>query len=188
MGKNANRPPVKPTPLEQVQAQIEERQREEHASGVITSMQDSSFPPAGDEEDLLQSWKKRDPGRPISVEQVHTGLIAVSQISEAAIEGGIRMAADLNKVLPAIQVMASQIASIAVKTEINGKTTDRLDQDFAQVVGTLNAMRKDVQLVKDELVDLRETTRAIPALKEMLGEILIRLPDPSKRGKRRPSV
>lgn len=181
MGKTSRHPPVNPTPLEQVQAQIEERQREEQASGVLHS-HDSVFPhPNDEEEDLLQSWKNRQPGQPVSVEQIHAGLMAVSQISEAAIEGGIRMAGDLNKVLPTIQMMASQISTIAVKTEVNGQAVDRLDQDFVQALGALKAVRRDVQTVKEDLHDLKEATRSIPALKEMLGEILIRLPEPSPR-------
>lgn len=110
----------------------------------------------------MYGWKRIPPGQSITLEQLHGGLIAVSQISEAAIEGGIKMAADLRVVLPFLERLSGQL--------------DELTTELRAVQGSLNSYRKDIQALKDDTLDLAEKVRLVPAIKSMLADVLAKLP------------
>lgn len=169
-----DKPDAERTPLEQVAAQIEARRASEE--GVEEAASSS-------EDDPTHKWKK--PGEPLTLEVLHAGLIAVSQFSEAAIEGGIKMAADLNKALPVIERTSSQVTTIASKVESISSHVHQVDGDVVQLSKTMNTVRRDVQFVKDTVAEMAEPVRQIPALKAMLGEILARLPEPEEKTKTR---
>lgn len=179
------------TPLERVKEKISARIAEEQGSGILSIGEaggEDDVVPASDGEDPLYAWKRREDGKEPTLDQLHSGLIAVSQISEAAIEGGINMAADLNKALSTIAVTASQAATIASKTEANAAAIDKVDEDCARMDMGLKTVRKDVQSIKEDLAEVKLGIRQLPAIKEMLGEILTRLPDPKPKKRKRKSV
>lgn len=117
---------------------------------------------AAGEPDPVHGWKRIPVGQPVTLNQLHEGLIAVSQISEAAIEEGIRIAADLKHVLPAIEQATAQFQGLLVELQ--------------RVQSTLVSVRKDIQALKDDTRDLTEQVRLVPAIKAMLGDVLMKLP------------
>ena len=182
-GDNGDKAPA-PTPLDEVKARIEARQAEEARSGVVSALDDpfAVVPASEDETDPLR-WKKREGN--VTLEDLHEGLIAVSQYSEAAIEGGIKMAADLSKALPTIERTASQVTTVAAKHATTAAHVHQVDESVAALAKTMNAVRKDVQFVKDAVAEMQAPVRQIPAIKELLGEILARLPEPRTKRPRK---
>jgi hypothetical protein len=164
---------VEQTALEEVVTLIEERRAEEVAEGEPPLSDDNDEHPSG-------KWKKAEP---LTLDVVREGLITVSKYAEAAIEGGIRMAADLNKALPTIERTEVQARIIASKLETTSSHVHQVDNDVAKLSRTMTAVRKDVQFIKDTVSDMAEPVRQIPAIKELLGDILARLPEPRKRRK-----
>lgn len=180
---NGNHEKPSRTPLERVKERIAARIVEERGSGVMASIEEVSPDddgPTSDANDPLYAWKRREDGTSPSLEQLHSGLVAVAEISEAAIEGGINMAADLHKALPAIDKASVQIGVIAAKTEANSKSIDEVDEDLSKLSKTVHGVRKSVQAMQVDIDEIKAHTRQIPAIKEMLGEIIARLPDPSE--------
>lgn len=150
------------------------------------SVEESS--PLSDEDDPLHAWKKRMEGSPITLELLHEGLISLSQFSEAAIEGGIKLAADVNRALPHVQrnadhikVISAKIETLASKVESISTHIHQVDEELAAVHKTLGFVRKDVQFLKDDIREIKEIVQQIPAIKDLLGEILVRLPEPKVR-------
>ena len=138
-------------------------------------------PPIEDDPDPLSSWKIREAGKPVTLEQIHSGLIAAVEYTKAAIEGTIKMTADLNE---AVDVRTKQINILSVKAESSSQFIHKLDEETAKTAKMLDGVRRDVQFMKDDVreikVDARQAASQLPAIKELLGEILARLPDPSK--------
>lgn len=163
------------TALEEVTSLIEERRAQEGA--------DTEPPPSDDipvDEHPSGKWKKAEP---LTLDVLHQGLVTVSKYSEAAVEGGIRMAADLNKALPAFERTVSQVMTIAAKVESTATHVHQVDDHVADLSRTMKAVRKDVQFIKDTVSEMAEPVRQIPAIKDLLGEIIARLPEPPKRRK-----
>jgi hypothetical protein len=136
-------------------------------------------PPDDDTDpDPLTSWRRREAGKPVTLEQIHSGLIAAVEYTKAAIEGNMRMTADLNE---AVDVRTEQIGGLSVKVESSAKFLHKLDEEFAKTNKMLDGVRRDVQFMKDDVREIKVDTRAaasqLPAIKELLGEILARLPD-----------
>lgn len=163
--KNGGNPDHEPSPLEAVEAKLAAAAEEER-SGVVDTVDEAGS------DDPARKWKRLE-DKQLTLEVLHQGLIAVSQYSEAAIEGGIKMAADLNRALPTIERLAS-------KTETTSSHVHQVDEDVAKLTRTVNGLRKDVQFVKDTVAEMQAPIRQIPAIKDMLGEILGRLPAPKK--------
>jgi hypothetical protein len=179
-GSNGDKPPpmrqpaVERTALDEVRDLIESRQADE----VSASLEEVGAAPSS-ENDPLRRWKKLKDGQQPTPEILYEGLIAVSQFAEAAIEGGIRMAADLNKALPTIERTEVQARVIASKLETTSSHVHQVDEDIAKLTRILNTVRKDVRAIKDDVADMAGPIRQIPAIKDLLGEILGRLPEPS---------
>jgi hypothetical protein len=133
---------------------------------------------SSDDIDPLTEWKRRVPGKAVTLEQVHSGLIATCEYSEAAIEGGIKMAADVHEVVQTVALRTHQIEVLTAKVEVNSAFMNKVDEELASNNKALHEVRKDVQFLKDDLREVRDATRQIPAIKDMLGEILARLPEP----------
>jgi hypothetical protein len=112
--------------------------------------------------DPLHGWKHLPVGGELSLAQLHAGLISVSEISEAAIEGGIKMAADLKHALPMIEQVGTRL------------------QEFTATIQSLQTMltacRKDIQFLKDDVRELKEAVQLVPAIKGMLLDVLAKLP------------
>jgi len=64
----------------------------------------------------------------------------------------------------------SQIAEAAIESNI------RNHGDIIRVEATMSAIRKDVQTLKDDVRDMKLLVGQIPAIKNLLTEILARLP------------
>jgi hypothetical protein len=168
------------TPLEAVQERIATRLRLETVEVVPMSVPPSSSP----EEDPLTAWKMRVPGQPVTLEQIHAGLIATCEYSEAAIEGGLRMAADVHEVVKTVDQRTQQIAILTAKAESTSAFVHKVDDELASNNEILKAVRKDVQFLKDDVREIKEysmeSARQLPVIKEMLAEIIGRLPAPVK--------
>lgn len=146
-------------------------------------------PPEGstvEEGDALFNWKKRIAGGAVTLDQIHIGLIAVVEYSEAAIESGIKMAADVRLVKNTLEAREEQLAVLATRIETAAQLAKKVEEEIAKTNKSLDAseaamlhVRRDVQYLKDEMVEVKDHVKQIPALKELLGEILERLPEPS---------
>jgi hypothetical protein len=65
--------------------------------------------------------------------------------------------------------LESLAETTAVKQEVTSNHTHLLERD-------IQVLRRDVQFIKDELAEMRLGVNKIPAVLEILGEILGRLP------------
>lgn len=164
------RPPVERTALETVQESIEGHRAEEAVTGLPT--EELGLPSS--DEDILYGWKRKE--APVTLDVLHEGLIAVSQIAEASIEAGIKIGSDLRKVLPTIARNATQIDIIAAKVEANSSHVNQVDQDVVNSGKVLDEIRRDVQFLKDDMREVKLALGVLPAIKELLGEILTKLP------------
>jgi hypothetical protein len=129
------------TPLEAVTQRIAEHQEQDFL-----------------EDDPLDAWKRV--GGAVTLAQLHAGLLAVSQIAEAAIEGGVKMSGDLKYVLPAIQ-------------EVSGHLNE-ITNELSAMTLLLNAARKDIQALKDNQTEILGQVQQLPAIKSLLVEALTR--------------
>jgi len=164
------------TALDKVTTRLEQQQAEEASSGVIEVGDDLIDP---------HEWKTIVEGAPLTIEVLHRGLISVSQTADAAIEAGIHIAGDLKKMAPAIERTAIQVATTAAKVEATATHVHQVEDEVSKLNKTVERIRKDVQFIKDTVAEMQDPVRQIPAIKELLGEILVRLPEP--RPKRRKS-
>jgi len=131
-------------------------------------------PPSFDGEvDPVHGWKSEPP----TLDGLKKGLIAVSQISEAAIEGGLKMASDLKKVVGPFQVTFDRVETLVTRTEVHGKALDRTDRDVLALTKEVQEVRKAVQGAQVDIRRIQENTNKIPAILEMLGEIIAKLPE-----------
>ena len=183
--QNGEKPSRPSSPLEAVEQRIAARHSEEDALQVGVLLTEPSPPmveegegPPSTEDDPLTSWKKRTPGKPITMEQLHSGLIATCEYSEAAIEGGIKMAADVHEVVQTVELRTQQIAMLSAKVETNTTFVHRVDEELSVNNKQLAEVRRDVQFLKDDVREIKAAVGKIPAVIEMLGEILARLPEP----------
>src|ERR1700676_759104 len=96
--RNGDDKPSRPeSPLEAVERRITTRLRVETAeANQLKGQVEEESPITGD--DPLTAWKRKIPGKVVSLEQIHDGLIATCEYSEAAIEGGLKMASELHEV------------------------------------------------------------------------------------------
>jgi hypothetical protein len=147
---NGEKPHRPVSPLEVVEKRIAARHAsEEEALQIVepdASTAHDTEPPVT-EDDPLTAWKRRVPGKPITLEQIHAGLIATCEYSEAAIEGGIRMAADVHEVVQTVDQRTQQIAILTARAESTSAFVHRIDQELADKNVTLEAMRRDVQFL-----------------------------------------
>lgn len=91
------------------------------------------------------------------------GLVAMSNFAEAALESNIRNAAEIRKLTVAVHTLAEH-------AESNGS-------EFGAMKKELQQLRMGVFDLKVEADDLRKKVQLLPAMKEMLGDILARLPE-----------
>lgn len=176
-GDKPHGPEITGTPLEVVEQQIAERRAEEEQAGLHSSL-DVEEVPLAPEDDPLHRWKHRASGETITLEKIHEGLLAVAQFSEAAIEGGIRMAADIHKALPFVELNAHQLRVVAAKLESTDRHINQVDDELAKMGKAFNGIRKDVQAIRDDMREMSQAARQLPVIKDMLAEILARLPEP----------
>jgi glycine cleavage system regulatory protein len=144
------------SPLEVVVQRLVEQQAAEAAASEEAPVESQ------DPRDHVHGWKHLPAGQAISLEQLHTGLLSVSQIAEAAIEIGVHITADVKLILPALQQVAEQLLAVSAELQT--------------IRGTLVSNKRDIQSLKEDTRDMVETTRSIPGIKLMLTEVLVRLP------------
>jgi len=140
------------TPLEIVVQRLVEQQAVE-----ITEAASAPESP----EDLVHGWKRAQ--HPPTLEQLHAGLLSVSQIAEAAIEMGVHISADIRGILPTLQQVSTQLQEFSA--------------ELRSVQNTLMTFKRDIQSLKEDTRDMTDTVRSIPGIKLMLTEVLTRLPD-----------
>lgn len=167
-GNSDSRPP---SPLDIVSERIEARNAEE--ARVLDPSITEPIPSIAD--DPMRAWQRTD--GPVTLEQIHAGLVAVAQISEAAIEGGIRMSADLHRVIPVVNFLSSQVQTLAMRLDNITAVYDRVDRELASIHQVVTAARRDIQNLKDDVREVSDQARLVPAIKRMLADVLVRLPD-----------
>ena len=183
---NGGKPLSDSTALDDVERRIAAQQSSELVLETIHVGFDTEPVPSMEEEssstedpDPLSSWKRHAAGKPVTLDQIHSGLIAAVEYSKAAIESTIQMTADLRD---AVDVRTQQINGLAVKVESTSQFLHKLDEETGKVAKVLDVVRRDVQYIKDDVREIKvsssEAARQLPAIKDMLGEILARLPDP----------
>jgi hypothetical protein len=162
-GHNGKPDGAERSPLDEVRERIEARQEDEAKSGIVPALE-----PEPDVDP--RKWKRRVEGQPPTLEVLHEGLVAVSEFAEAAIESNIQ-----NAIL---------VRTIAAKVEANATHTAQVDEGLAKLTTAVQAVRRDVQFIKDAVTEMQGPVRQIPAIKELLGEIIARLPEPKPKPKR----
>jgi len=165
-GNGSDRPS---TPLEEVAERLSLVAEEE--------VEESYEPPPEPTEDPVHAWKTEPP----TLDGLKRGLIAVSHISEAAIESGLKMASDLKKVVVPFQVTFDRVETLVTRTEVNGRAIDKTDRDVLALGKEVLAVKKAVQGAQVDIQRIADNTNKIPAILEMLGEIIARLPEPEKK-------
>ncbi len=179
------------TPLEAVEQRIATRLRLETIPGPLREEGPTSTaeeePSPITEDDPLIAWKRRTPGKPVTLEQLHAGLIATCEYSEAAIEGGLKMASDVHEVVQTVDQRTRQIAILTAKAESTSAFVHKIDEEMAASNRLLAEVRRDVQFLKDDMREVKALSQQaalqLPVVKDMLGEILARLPDPGSEKK-----
>jgi hypothetical protein len=174
--ENGDGPRHRDNPLGAIRARIEERLAEVHdepRTGTIARGQEPDDP--------LTDWKRKGPGNSITLEQIHTGLIVTCEYSEAAIEGGLQTAHDVRAVVASAEVRNEMLLGLAVKVEATQIMVHQVDQELASGNKVLNEVRRDVQFLKDDvrvvLPAVESMMGDLRAIKSMLGDILVRLPE-----------
>jgi hypothetical protein len=170
----SDRPKRESSALEEVAERLSVVAEEEAHESPDTSPEPS--------EDQVHGWKTEETP---TLEGLRKGLISVSKISEAAVEGGIKMSFELRKVVGPLQLAIDRIGIIVSKTEANAHTIDKVDRDFVDLAKDFHEMKKALQGTQVDVHFIKEHTAKIPALMEILGEILARLPAPEDKA---PSV
>ena len=193
-GGNGDKP-SRHSSLDVVEEQIAARQAEEaqeaslgtldvEASAPFPDVEEA--PPSSTEDDPVNAWKRRVPGKPVTLEQIHAGLIATCTYSEAAIEATVKMAQDVNEVVRTVDDRTQQIAILTAKAESTNAFVHKVDAEMAEGNKLLSGLRKDVQFMKDDLRELKGVTQQLAAIKGMLVEIIARLPSPEESEKSKP--
>jgi len=174
--------------LDAVEQQIAALQAEEAQEASLETLDVEGSPhspdveeaPVSSEEDPLNAWKRRVPGKPVTLEQIHAGLIATCTYSEAAIEATVKMAQDVNEVVRTVDDRTRQIAILTAKMESTNAFVHKVDEELAEGNKLLAGLRKDVQFMKDDLRELKGVPQQLAAIKGMLVEIIDRLPSPEE--------
>lgn len=104
--------------------------------------------------DYAHVWQKEE--GEVTLRDLHDGLVAISSIAEAAVELGVRVAQDLDEVSNKLD---------ALETRVDG------------IQQPVNEVRRNLQGLRDDLREIDEKTRLIPAIKATLLDIYGRLPD-----------
>ena len=128
--------------------------------------------------DPLTSWRQRPGGKQVTLEQIHVGLIASVEYTKAAIAGNLKLANELNE---ALAVRTEQISGLSAKVENLSAFVHKLDEEGGKTSKVIDEVRRDVRFMKDDVreikTDAREAASQLPAIKDLLSEILSRLPE-----------
>lgn len=171
--------------LDVAEERIAARQSAESEEALLEGLSAATEPPPSlaeeeaplTQDDPLTAWKRRIPGKPVTLEQIHAGLIATCEYSEAAIEAGIKIARDVREVVQTVDERTRQMAYLTTKAEVTSAFAHKIDEDLVRTNETLNAVRREVQFLKDDMREVKEATSHLAAIKDMLAEIIIRIPD-----------
>lgn len=165
---NRGRAP-KASPLEAVSAHVEQASADDSDEGYGPDAQDS---------DELHAWASREK---VSLEDLREGVLVVSKIAEAAIEANITNAASIRKLTGPLQVVTEQVKIIAAKESLTSRSVEQMGTEFSRVSQEVHRLRVSMQGVEVEQRRMREKVDQIPAIKDLLMEILARLPDPAAK-------
>lgn len=130
----------------------------------------------GEESDFLSSWKKTEPWKPATLEQIHLGLISTYEYTKAAVENNVKMASDVRDIVGTLDMHTHHIEGLAAKVESVLAFSHQLDEDLVKEHLVLNTVRLCVQSMKEDVERMKEHVNQIPAIKDLLVDILTRLP------------
>lgn len=108
----------------------------------------------GDGVDYAHAWQ--DLEGQITLNDLRDGLIVISQIAEAAIEIGVRVSQEVREV---------------------SEKVDTLEERLGGLQQPVSEVRRNLQGLRDDLREIDEKTRLIPAIKATLLDLYGRLPD-----------
>jgi len=101
-----------------------------------------------EESDPLYGWKRLPMGQPVSLEHLHAGLLSISQIAEEALANNVRTDFDVRQITEQVVVLNKWVVN----------------------------SRKDIQKLRDDVCEITELVRLIPAIKSLLADIMDKLP------------
>lgn len=158
--------------LERVQQRIREKAKEVKDLG-----------PEGDQSMDLDDWKSTIVSNQEDLRKIHKGLVVIAETAEASIEAVVAVAQEqkyhaqrITAPIESISVLREQVAAIGAKTESVLKFADKTDRILAETRKDTAQIRREVTEIKQEVLAIKDQISEIPALKQMLAEILTRLP------------
>jgi len=140
---------------------------------------------APDEEPLdLDDWKSSLKTNQEALQKIHQGLVVIAETAEAAVEAMLLVARDqkshMSRSAPAIDavlITKDQIEAIGSKVAVCEAFVNQVDEMVAEDHKTLGLVRRDIHDIKVDLQLMKEQVSMLPAMKEMLGDIIARLPE-----------
>lgn len=162
------------TTLERVQQRIREKAKEVKELGTTDT---------ADSQEDLDDWKAQIASNQEDLRKIHKGLVVIAETAEASIEAVVAVAHEqrlhaqrTTAPIESITVIREQVQAIGAKTEAVAKYADKTDRILAESRKDLSKIKDEVADIKQDVLAIKEQINEIPALKEMLGEILKRLP------------
>lgn len=150
------------TSLQEVEERIEARNAEE--SG--TSSDEDNRP------DEFSHWKRTP-----SIDSLHRGLLEVSKIAEASVEANLQIRADLRRALHIMEKTVALDEAMAPRVESTYWLCHKIDGELAEQVKLMHSLRMSVQGLQTDMGYVKDGVGQLPAIKELLLEILGRFPE-----------
>lgn len=150
----------------------------EAASTQASEDSDEEYVNDAQDSDELHAWASREK---VTLEDLREGVLVVSKIAEAAIEANIANAGNIRKLQGPLQLVTEQVKIIAAREALTSRATEQIGTEFSRVSQEVHRLRVSMQGVEVEQRLMREKVDQIPAIKDLLMEILARLPDPAAK-------
>lgn len=173
-GNGRDHGPNLETTLDRVQQRIREKAKEVKDLGTTDTT---------DPRDDLDDWKAQIASNQEDLRKIHKGLVVIAETAEASIEAVVAVAQEQRlhaqrsaAPIESITVLREQVLAIGAKTEAVAKFADKTDRILAESRKDLGKIKDEVAVIKQDVIAIKDQINEIPALKEMLGEILKRLP------------
>lgn len=137
-----------------------------------TAAEESGVEDPDNRPDEFSHWKRQ-----ANVENLHRGLLEVSSIAEAAVEASLQFRAELRRAVPVIERTTAIVEAMGPRVESTLWLAHKIDDELAKANKTIQELRIAVQGVQTNIDAMKGPIAQIPAIKDLLGEILARLPD-----------